>query len=524
VTDDDWPRTEEEALAVQDALRPRLLGGPGPDRPATVAGLDVAYHEDGERLAAAIVVLDTADHRVVDTAVVRGRPAFPYVPGLFAFREIPALLAALDRLTVRPEVLICDGHGLAHPRRFGLACHLGVLTGLPSFGVGKTPLVGDWAPPGERRGDRSDLVDGGETVDDMRESGPGWPAAFAEGATRAGADVMTSASASTDLLYFASGTLDLPGAMFTASHNPAQYNGIKLCRAGAKPGRPGHRPAEIRDAPGPSEGRPARAAARHVIEQRTCSPTTPPPARLVDLSGIRPLKVVVDAGNGMGGYTVPAVLGDQGLPIRRSCRCTSSSTARSPTTRPTRSTRPTWSTCRPRPRARRRHRAWPSTATPTAASSSTSAASRSRRRRSPRWSRSRELAKDPGATIIHNLITSPGGARDRHRARRHPVRTRVGHSFIKAEMARDRRGLRRRALGALLLPRLLVRRHRHAGRAARARRAGRAGPAAVELRRVRAVRASGEINSTVDRPGRRRSPRSRSVRPDAGVTSTSSTA
>jgi deoxyribonuclease V len=164
VTDDDWPRTEAEALAVQDALRHRLLGGPGPARPATVAGLDVAYHEDGERLAAAVVVLDPTDHRVVDTAVVQGRAAFPYVPGLFAFREVPALLTALDRLAVRPDVLICDGHGLAHPRRFGLACHLGVLTGLPSFGVGKTPLVGTWAPPGEHRGARSDLVDDGETV------------------------------------------------------------------------------------------------------------------------------------------------------------------------------------------------------------------------------------------------------------------------------------------------------------------------------------------------------------------------
>lgn len=160
----DWPRTEAEALAVQDTLRPRLLGGPGPVAPTTVAGLDVAYHEDGERLAAAIVVLNTTDLRVVDTAVVQGKPAFPYVPGLFAFREIPALLTALDKLTVRPDVLICDGHGLAHPRRFGLACHLGVLTGLPSFGVGKTPLVGDWAPPGEQRGDRSDLIDHGETV------------------------------------------------------------------------------------------------------------------------------------------------------------------------------------------------------------------------------------------------------------------------------------------------------------------------------------------------------------------------
>lgn len=162
--DERWPRTEEEALAMQEALRRRLLPGPGPSRPATVAGLDVAYHEDGDRLAAAIVVLDATDHTVRDSAVAHSRAAFPYVPGLFAFRELPALLVALDRLTVRPDVLICDGHGLAHPRRFGLACHLGVLTGLPSFGVGKTPLVGTWQPPGERRGDRSDLVDDGEVV------------------------------------------------------------------------------------------------------------------------------------------------------------------------------------------------------------------------------------------------------------------------------------------------------------------------------------------------------------------------
>ncbi|MEV8505218.1 deoxyribonuclease V [Actinoplanes sp. NPDC051475] len=159
-----WPRTEEEALATQDALRARLILGGGPAEPATVAGLDVAYHEDGERLAAAVVVLDTADLRVRDTAVVRGTAAFPYVPGLFAFREVPALLEALDKLSVRPDVLICDGHGLAHPRRFGLACHLGVLTGLPSYGVGKTPLIGAWEQPGDQRGARADLVDGGETV------------------------------------------------------------------------------------------------------------------------------------------------------------------------------------------------------------------------------------------------------------------------------------------------------------------------------------------------------------------------
>lgn len=86
------------------------------------------------------------------------------MPGLFAFREIPALLDALDRLRVTPDVLICDGHGMAHPRRFGLAAHLGVLTGLPSFGVGKTRLLGTWEPVGPLRGDRSALIDDGETV------------------------------------------------------------------------------------------------------------------------------------------------------------------------------------------------------------------------------------------------------------------------------------------------------------------------------------------------------------------------
>jgi deoxyribonuclease V len=101
---------------------------------------------------------------VVDQSVVLDRAAFGYVPGLFAFRELPALLAALDRLAAAPDLLICDGHGLAHPRRFGLACHLGVLTGLSSIGVGKTPLVGEWEQPGPTRGDWADLRDRGEVV------------------------------------------------------------------------------------------------------------------------------------------------------------------------------------------------------------------------------------------------------------------------------------------------------------------------------------------------------------------------
>ncbi|MFC6014635.1 endonuclease V [Plantactinospora solaniradicis] len=159
------PRTVAEAEAVQDRLRPLVdLVGPGPTAPRTVAGLDVAYAEDGERLAAAVTVLDAATLAVLDTAVTTGRAAFDYVPGLFAFRELPALLTALDRLTVQPDLLVCDGHGLAHPRRFGLACHLGVLTGRPAVGVGKTPLIGDWTEPGQRRGSWTPLLDGTEPV------------------------------------------------------------------------------------------------------------------------------------------------------------------------------------------------------------------------------------------------------------------------------------------------------------------------------------------------------------------------
>ncbi|MGW0432939.1 deoxyribonuclease V [Micromonospora sp. NPDC003197] len=159
------PRTVAEAEAVQDQLRPMVdLVGPGPTSPRTVAGLDVAYAEDGQRLVAAVVVLDARTLAVVDSAVVAGRVAFDYVPGLFAFRELPTLLEALDQLTVEPDLLVCDGHGLAHPRRFGLACHLGVLTGRPAIGVGKTLLVGEWDAPAGQRGSWSPLRDGPETV------------------------------------------------------------------------------------------------------------------------------------------------------------------------------------------------------------------------------------------------------------------------------------------------------------------------------------------------------------------------
>lgn len=157
-----WPSTADEAVAIQNELRP-LVSTTAPDgfEVRTAAGLDVAYADD--RLVAAVVVLDVDGFGVVDSAVVHGVTTFPYVSGLFAFRELPALVEALERLTVVPDLLVCDGQGIAHPRRFGLACHVGVLTGLPTIGVAKTPL-GRYTPPGDRRGDTSDLVDGDDVV------------------------------------------------------------------------------------------------------------------------------------------------------------------------------------------------------------------------------------------------------------------------------------------------------------------------------------------------------------------------
>ena len=160
----EWPATADEAIAVQERLRGLVdVSGGAPELPPTVTGLDVAY-DDGDRIAAAVVTLDTADLRVVEERTVRATATFPYEPGLFAFRELPPLLTALNLLDHRPDVLVCDGHGLAHPRRFGLACHIGVLTGLPAFGVGKTRFVGEHAEPGAARGSSAPLVDDGEVV------------------------------------------------------------------------------------------------------------------------------------------------------------------------------------------------------------------------------------------------------------------------------------------------------------------------------------------------------------------------
>ncbi|MBL7499227.1 endonuclease V [Frankia sp. CNm7] len=159
------PATVAEAEAAQEELRARveLVSGLR-GWPVTVAGLDVSYEAGSSRVAAAAVLIDVATLATRESAVVTGTASFPYVPGLLGFREVPILLEALAKLTDRPDVLVCDGYGIAHPRRFGLACHLGVVTGLPSFGVAKTAFTATFEAPETERGQWSPLLDGAETL------------------------------------------------------------------------------------------------------------------------------------------------------------------------------------------------------------------------------------------------------------------------------------------------------------------------------------------------------------------------
>ncbi|MFH8891053.1 endonuclease V [Streptomyces sp. NPDC017949] len=154
------PADEAQARAIQDELRHHVVlteAGPPPGA-GLVAGVDVAYDDARDLVAAAAVVLDAATLAIVAESTAVGHVSFPYVPGLLAFRELPTVLAVLEALAVTPDLVVCDGYGLAHPRGFGLACHLGVVTGLPSMGVAKNPFTFTYEEPGARRSDAAPLL------------------------------------------------------------------------------------------------------------------------------------------------------------------------------------------------------------------------------------------------------------------------------------------------------------------------------------------------------------------------------
>jgi phosphomannomutase len=269
------------------------------------------------------------------------------------------------------------------------------------------------------------------TMHDMRTSGPPLAEAFARGACSQGADVVAGGLGSTDMLYYASGSLDIPGAMITASHNPSKYNGIKLCRAGARPVGTDSGLMEIRDMA--AAGVPAAAGDPGTVSRRDLLPGYASHLKtLVDLSGSRPLTVAVDAGNGMAGYTVPKVF--DGLPVTLIPLYFELDG-----TFPNHEANPIEpANLRDLQQAvtaggadiglafdgdadrcfvvdERGEIVSPSVLTALIAE--------------------RELKREPGATIIHNLITSQAVPEIITEHGGKPVRTRVGHSFIKARMA-----------------------------------------------------------------------------------------
>ncbi|MGH3874397.1 MAG: phosphomannomutase/phosphoglucomutase [Pseudonocardiaceae bacterium] len=331
---------------------------------------------------------------------------------------------------------------------------------------------------------------------DMRQSSPGLAAAFAAGVTDRGLDVVSLGLASTDLLYFASGRLDLPGAMFTASHNPARYNGIKLCRAGAAPVGQDSGLGEIRAAvergirPGPGGG--------SVTERNMLDDYAEHLHTLVDLSDIWPLRVVVDTGNGMGGYTVPAVFGGlplQVIPLYFELDGNFPHHEANPMDP---------ANLVDLQAAVREHGADLGLAfdgdadrcfvidergDPVSPSAITALVA------------TRELATEPGAAVIYNLITSQAVPEIVAEHGGRPVRTRVGHSFIKQRMAETGaifggehsahyyfRGFWRADSGMLAALHVLA----ALGRQQR--------PLSALMAEFSRYAASGEINSTVDDP------------------------
>ena len=160
------------AKEIQESLREDVRIEPlrGPIR--RVAGADISFTRRSSRLFGAVVVLDADTGEVLERASARVDTRFPYVPGYLSFRELPCLLRAFDKLRESPDLVLADGHGRAHPRRFGLACHLGVLLDLPTIGCAKSRLVGRHGEPGEERGDRVAIVDRGERIGTLLRTQP----------------------------------------------------------------------------------------------------------------------------------------------------------------------------------------------------------------------------------------------------------------------------------------------------------------------------------------------------------------
>ncbi|GIO08360.1 endonuclease V [Brevibacillus reuszeri] len=159
-----WDLSETEAIHTQQTLSKNVITEDQFTSINYIAGVDVAYSKQDDVLIAAIVILDAHSLSVVESVAVEDTVYFPYIPGLFSFRELPPIIKAFQQVTTPPDLIVCDGQGIAHPRRFGLASHLGVLFDIPTIGCGKTRLLGEYTEPDQKRGAVSLLIDKGEVI------------------------------------------------------------------------------------------------------------------------------------------------------------------------------------------------------------------------------------------------------------------------------------------------------------------------------------------------------------------------
>jgi deoxyribonuclease V len=159
-----WNLTPKQAIALQNELRDWVNKVDDVGNVRHVAGVDVGFEANKTITRAAVAVLSFPKLELVEHAIARVPTSFPYVPGLLSFRELPAVLRAFEQLNVQPDLCLVDGHGYAHPRRFGIACHLGVLTGIPTIGVAKSRLIGEYGEVPEQRGAWQPLVHKDETI------------------------------------------------------------------------------------------------------------------------------------------------------------------------------------------------------------------------------------------------------------------------------------------------------------------------------------------------------------------------
>jgi deoxyribonuclease V len=160
----EWDLSYKEAVEIQNRLASQVRFIVIKKKPKIIAGLDCAFSKDEKRIFAVVVVIELSNFEIIETVTATRKLSFPYIPGLLSFREAPVCIDAIEKLKVRPDVFIVDGQGFAHPRRFGIASHIGVLWDMPTVGCAKSRLIGDFNEPGKRKGNFSPLTDNGEII------------------------------------------------------------------------------------------------------------------------------------------------------------------------------------------------------------------------------------------------------------------------------------------------------------------------------------------------------------------------